>query len=104
MDVFKELFRVIEERKQADPSSSYVASLFQKGTSKINKKVIEEAYEVCEAAQIKDKNDLNYEICDLLFHAFVLASHKDITLDEISSELSRRFGISGIEEKKNRKK
>lgn len=103
-EIFEELFKVIEDRKAKDPSESYVSKLMTKGTEKINSKITEEAEEVCEAALENDKEHLVYEICDLLFHTFVMAGHKDITLNEIETELSRRFGMSGLEEKARRNK
>jgi phosphoribosyl-ATP pyrophosphohydrolase len=102
-DIFSKLFEVIEERKNASPDSSYVAKLMLKGTEKINSKIIEEANEVCEAALESDKDHILYEICDLMFHTFVLASYKNISIDEIKSEFVRRFGTSGLTEKAGRK-
>ncbi len=103
-DIFKMLFEVIEERKKGSSEKSYVAGLMHKGTEKINSKVMEEAGEVCEAALEDDREHLVYEICDLLFHSFVLASHKEIELDDIKKELTRRFGTSGLDEKAARGK
>jgi len=103
-DVLSQLFETIENRKSSEPEKSYVASLMHKGTEKINKKILEEANEVCEAALENDKSHLIYEICDLMFHTFVLAGYKNITLHEITSELERRFDMSGLEEKANRNK
>lgn len=104
IDIFNRLFEVIEERKNADPEKSYVSKLMHKGVEKINSKITEEAKEVCEAALENDKPHLVYEICDLLFHTFVLAGHKDISLNDIGTEFERRFGKSGIEEKNQRSK
>lgn len=101
-DIFNSLFEVIEERKKSSPESSYVAKLMHKGTEKINGKITEEAGEVCEAALEEDKAHLVYEICDLLFHTLVLASYKEIKLDDIRAELERRFGTSGLTEKAGR--
>ncbi len=101
-DIFAGLFDVIKERKKASPESSYVAKLMHRGTEKINGKIIEEADEVCEAALEDDKQHLVYEICDLLFHTFVLASHKGIALEDIKAEFERRFGTSGLVEKAGR--
>lgn len=102
-DIFTALFEVLRQRKEsADPEKSYVARLMHKGTKKINSKILEEAGEVCEAALEEDREHLVYEIVDLLFHTFVLCGYKDITLQEISDELARRFGVSGIDEKKSR--
>ncbi len=103
-DIFERLFEVIDERKKASPESSYVARLMQRGAEKINGKIIEEADEVCEAALETDREHLVYEICDLLFHTFVLASYKDITIDQIKKEFERRFGTSGLVEKAGRTK
>ena len=103
--VFDELFDTILRRKSSgNPETSYVARLMHKGTEKINSKITEEAEEVCEAALEDDRKHLIYEVCDLLFHTFVLCGHKDIALSEIENELARRFGTSGIEEKESRKK
>jgi phosphoribosyl-ATP pyrophosphohydrolase len=101
-EIFSSLFDVIEDRKNRSADESYVARLMLKGTEKINSKITEEAAEVCEAALEDDKNHLVYEICDLLFHTFVLAGYKNITLDDIAVELERRFGTSGLVEKARR--
>ncbi|MFW5808165.1 MAG: phosphoribosyl-ATP diphosphatase [Spirochaetota bacterium] len=103
-DIFLKLFRVLESRRNESPDSSYVASLMLKGTEKINSKILEEAGEVAEAALEEDREHLVYEICDLLFHTFVMASYKGIALDDIKKELERRFGKSGITEKREREK
>ena len=95
---------LLKAAKKSDPGESYVASLFSKGTEKINSKITEEAGEVCEAAREDDKSHLTYEICDLFFHTLVLASYKDIRIDEIAAELERRFGTSGHTEKAQRGK
>jgi phosphoribosyl-ATP pyrophosphohydrolase len=100
--IFKKLFDILESRKTASADESYTASLFRKGIEKINSKVKEESGEVIEAALEDDKSHLTYEICDLLFHTFVLASYKNISLEEIEKELERRFGKSGLQEKKER--
>ncbi len=101
-DIFDRLFQVLAERKNSSPDSSYTAKLMSKGTEKINSKITEEAAEVCEAALEDDLAHLNYEICDLLYHTFVQAAHRGVTLDDIRNELARRFGTSGLEEKANR--
>ena len=101
--VFGRLFDVISARKKESPDNSYVARFMFKGTAKINNKIMEEAAEVTEAALENDRSNLVYEICDLLFHTFVLAGSKDIPLKDIETELERRFGKSGLQEKAERK-
>lgn len=103
-DIFDRLFAVIESRKKSEPSISYVASLLNKGLPKIMGKIMEEAGEVCGAAIEEDREHLIHEMCDLLFHLFVLAGHQNIKLKEIRSELERRYGTGGHEEKARRKK
>jgi len=100
--IFDRLFEVIEQRKSEDIEKSYVARLMHKGAAKINEKILEEAAEVAEAALEQDRDHLIYEICDLLFHTFVMAGYKDITLKDIAGELERRFGKSGLVEKAER--
>ena len=113
--VLDELYHVIEDRKlNADPQSSYVASLFKKGENQILKKVGEEATELVMAAkelsfakqtkqdEQKAKNDLIYEVADLCFHTLVALSAHNIHPDAVKNELARRFGMSGIEEKRSR--
>jgi phosphoribosyl-ATP pyrophosphohydrolase len=98
---------VIEERKRTMPPKSYTTSLFQGGTDKIGAKIIEEAQEVVEAAREPGEGGrahLLYEAGDLAYHLFVMLGHHNITLAELEGELGRRFGLSGLEEKANRKK
>jgi phosphoribosyl-ATP pyrophosphohydrolase/phosphoribosyl-AMP cyclohydrolase len=95
---------VIASRQGADPDSSYVASLFEKGTEKILDKVAEESAELIEAARGGKTEDIVHELSDLWFHTLVLLGQKDIDVEEVYSELRRRFGTSGIIEKQSREK
>lgn len=101
-DVLTQLQEVLESRKQADPDSSYVARLYSEGESKILKKLGEEAVEVIIASQSETREQVVYEMADLWFHSLVLLAHKGIAVSEVSDELARRFGVSGIEEKASR--
>ena len=98
------LYHTIQERKLADPKTSYVASLFEKGDNSILKKVVEEAGEFCFAVKDNDKKEIVYEAADLAFHTLVALAQKDINPDLVKQELARRFGLSGIEEKNSRTK
>lgn len=101
-DVLTELAQVLAARKTADPRSSYVAGLYAKGLDAILKKVGEEATETVIAAKGGDRAALIHELADLWFHILVLMAHKDIAPAELLSELERRFGTSGIDEKAQR--
>lgn len=103
-DVLNRLAEIIEERKEADPESSYVASLYHEGTDKILKKLGEEATEVVIAGKGGNRDEIIYETADLWFHSLVLLAHNDISPQTILDELDRRFGLSGLEEKANRSK
>ncbi len=102
-DILQRLTEVIESRKQAEPLTSYVAKLFGKGEDAILKKVGEEATELVLAAKGGDNVHLVYETADLWFHCMVLLAQHGLSADDVLNELARREGLSGIEEKANRK-
>jgi len=97
-----DLASVLEQRKQADPDSSYVAKLHHEGLNAILKKVAEESFEVLMAARDGDRKHLVYETADLWFHTLVLLSHQGLGPDDVLEELARRFGTSGLEERARR--
>ena len=158
-DIIDEIYHVILERKlNADPQTSYVASLFKKGENAVLKKVGEEAGELImackdasaarrfenladkhasESSNLKktqqilsrDEQDLNsrnlaqgakeqgeknelkkaldgvvYEAADLCFHSLIALAAHGIHPERVKAELTRRFGLSGIEEKNSRQK
>lgn len=103
-DILKRLYDVLEERKNADPDTSYVASLYQKGTGKIAQKVGEEAVETIIEALQNNQDNLKEESADLLFHLMVLWADAGIKPEEVLSILEKRFGTSGLDEKTARTK
>ncbi len=103
LDILRRIQSTLIERKNAAPGSSYVASLYAKGTDSICKKVAEEAAETIMAAKDGDQLHLVREVADLWFHSMVLLAQFDVGVDDVVSELRRREGISGIDEKKSRK-
>ncbi len=107
-DVLTRLAQVLEERKQAAPDSSYVASLHAKGLNKILEKVGEECTETLLAAKDAERSgnttELVYETADLWFHTLVMLSRLGLGPDEVLDELARRFDLSGLEEKAARNK
>jgi phosphoribosyl-ATP pyrophosphohydrolase len=103
-DTLIELAQVLEERKKANPEVSYVARLYDKGLDAILKKIGEEATETVMAAKEGDKTQIVYEIADLWFHTLVLLAQQGLGPNDVLTELGRRFGISGIEEKASRNK
>lgn len=102
--LLSELADTIDSRKKADPETSYVAQLFSKAPDKILKKIGEEATECVMAAKDGNKKDIVYETADLWFHTLVMLSHYGLRPETVLAELARREGVSGLEEKKSRKK
>lgn len=100
----EKLADVIEQRKGADPESSYVASLYAKGLDAILKKVGEEATETVLAAKNEDDAQLVYETADLWFHTLVMLAARGLGPEDVMAELERRFGLSGHAEKAARNK
>lgn len=102
-DILRRVAQVIDSRKNADPSSSYVASLHHKGLNKILEKLGEEAVETIiaakDAASTKETDDLIYETADLWFHSLVMLSALNLEPQAVLDELERRFGLSGHAEK-----
>jgi len=84
------LEQVLEQRKGADPDSSYVANLYSGGVDKIGKKIGEEATEVVIAAKNASHDELVWEAADLIFHLLVLLKSADVPLDDVGGELLRR--------------
>ena len=101
-NVMQQLADVLEARKGATPDSSYVASLYDKGLDAILKKIGEEATETVMAAKDGDADKIVYEIADLWFHTLVLLAQQGLNPQQVLDELSRRFGLSGLEEKASR--
>lgn len=109
-DTLQRLADVIESRKPingGDPDKSYVARLFAKGDDAILKKIGEEATETVMAAKDAridgDTAKVVYECADLWFHSLILLAQFNLKPQDVLTELARREGLSGIEEKANRK-
>ncbi len=111
-NTLKEVADILEARKSAEPDSSYVAKLYDKGLDAILKKVGEEATEVVMAAKDaengkstdseKNSDKIVYEVADLWFHTLVLLAQQNLHPDDVLKELDRRFGTSGLVEKASR--
>jgi len=102
--VIDTLYHTIQERKNADPETSWTAKLLSKGDNTILKKVVEEAGEYCFAHKDNDEKEMVYEAADLTYHMLVALASKNISPDRIKQELARRFNMSGIAEKNSRTK
>ena len=108
-DTLKELTAILDQRKQADSSESYVASLHAKGLNKILEKIGEEAVETILAAKdcgsnpsAQHESEVLNETADLWFHSMVMLSHLGLNAEQVLEELEKRFNISGLVEKASR--
>ncbi|MFA5750787.1 MAG: bifunctional phosphoribosyl-AMP cyclohydrolase/phosphoribosyl-ATP diphosphatase HisIE [Candidatus Paceibacterota bacterium] len=86
----RDLFTTIISRKNKLPKGSYTTSLFKAGLDKISLKVAEESLEVVHAAQKQTQKRLVEEAVDLFYHLFVLLAEKEITLEQVESEIKKR--------------
>lgn len=100
--VLERIYGVIQNRRGADPETSHVARLFQKGTRKIAQKVGEEAVETVIAATGQERANVIAESADVLYHLLVLWSDCGVKPAQVFAELEKRKGTSGIDEKKKR--
>lgn len=98
-DTLNQLHAILVERLEADPDSSYVASLVAGGTDKILKKIAEEAAETIMAAKDGLADKVIYETADLWFHCMVLLAQQGLNPQQVIDELGRRIGRSGLDEK-----
>lgn len=101
-EVLHRLAVTLNERKNADPDTSYVASLYAKGVDALGKKVAEEAAETIMAAKDGDRLHIVREVADVWFHTMILLAYFGLGPDDVLVELHRREGISGIDEKRSR--
>lgn len=88
--VLKEVYDVAVDRQKNPKEGSYTNYLFNKGIDKILKKVGEETAEVIIAAKNNSKDEIKYEISDLLYHLIVLMVERGVSLDDIYNELKGR--------------
>jgi len=102
-DVLNRLGELLEQRKQADPATSYVAKLYAKGMDSILKKIGEEAAETIIAGKGGNKDEIIYETADLWFHTMIMLAHAGLQPQDVLEELARREGLSGLVEKAQRK-
>ncbi|MFN7842086.1 MAG: phosphoribosyl-ATP diphosphatase [Pirellula sp.] len=104
-DVLDRLLGQLQERATTLPEGSYTTKLLRGGIPKIAEKILEEAHEVIEAAGEPGTEGAEHtvrEAADVIYHLWVLLAFRGVTLDQVRSELERREGTSGLEEKRLR--
>lgn len=84
------LYDVVMDRKLNPKEGAYTNYLLDKGLNKILKKVGEECAEVIIAAKEDNKEELTFEIADLMYHLTVMMVQKSLTWEEVEYELAQR--------------
>lgn len=96
--IVRELYGVIESRKENPVQGSYTSYLFEKGLDKILKKVGEESTEVLIAAKNGDRDEFVAESADLIYHLLVAMVEVGVHPDAVWAELAKRRGGGGSED------
>lgn len=89
-EVIHQLIANIKQRRQEPVEGSYTTYLFEEGIDKILKKVGEETSEVIIGAKNQDKQELTWEISDLIYHTLVLMELSGVDIQDIKNELQQR--------------
>lgn len=97
------LEQVLESRKSSEGDKSYTKSLFEAGTTQINRKIIEEADELAQALEKESDERAISETADLLFHVLVGLRYRNISWRSVLEVLAGRFGVGGHVEKATRR-
>ena len=103
-DILHRLSETLASRRHADPETSYTAKLFANGPDAILKKIGEESAELIMAAKDGKRLNIVWESTDLIFHVLVLLAFYGLSIEDVSQEMRRREGVSGIDEKNARTK
>ncbi len=90
MEVVKDLYDIVKDRKENKEEGSYTCYLFEQGVDKILKKCGEECSEMIIAAKNGDNDELKNEVCDLLYHMLVLMAECDLDIKEVEEILIKR--------------
>lgn len=84
------LEQTIQSRADSDPEQSYTAKLLSEGTQRCAQKVGEEGVEVALAAVAGEREELESEAADLLYHLLVCLHSAGSDLDSVVEVLLRR--------------
>ena len=95
----EELAATVATRAASGDPSSYTAKLAGSGVAACARKLGEEAVETLIAALGGDREAVRNEAADLLYHLLVLLHVCGIPFEEVTAELGRRTGQTGLQEK-----
>ncbi len=98
-DSLERLYQAVIAAKDLDPATSRTARLFQRGPTKMAKKLAEEAIEVAIDAVSGDSDAVVRESADLLYNLTVLWASAGVRPEDVWREMERRERLLGIAEK-----
>jgi phosphoribosyl-ATP pyrophosphohydrolase len=98
-DSLERLYQAVLAAKDLDPATSRTARLFQRGPSKMAKKLAEEAIEVVIDAVSGKTDAVVRESADLLYNLTVLWASAGVRPEDVWREMERREDMLGIAEK-----
>jgi len=88
--VLEEEYGIIIDRMKNPREGSYTNYLLEKGIDKICKKIGEESAEVIIGAKNRNKDEVIYEIADLMYHLMVLMAEQEVSWRDIFHEMLKR--------------
>ena len=89
MAIIPDLRRVIEDRHANPSDESYTCKLFNDET-RMCKKVIEEAGEFALAIKDGDRDEMAWELADLIYHTMVAIEKTGLPMSEVYKKLKER--------------
>jgi phosphoribosyl-ATP pyrophosphohydrolase len=98
-DSIERLYLAVLAARHLDPATSRTAKLFQRGPSKMAKKLAEEAIEVAIDAVNGDNQAVVRESADLLYNLAVLWASAGVKPEDVWREMERREDMLGLAEK-----
>ena len=98
-DSLERLYLAVIAAKDLDPAISRTARLFQRGPTKMAKKLAEEAIEVVIDAVNGNTDAVVRESADLLYNLTVLWASVGVRPEDVWREMERREHMLGIAEK-----
>jgi phosphoribosyl-ATP pyrophosphohydrolase len=98
-DSLERLYQAVLAARDLDPATSRTARLFQRGPSKMAKKLAEEAIEVVIDAVNGKTEAVIRESADLLYNLTVLWVSAGVKPEDVWREMERREDMLGIAEK-----
>lgn len=89
-EVVHDIINIIEDRRKNPLDGAYTTYLFNEGIDKVLKKIGEEASEVIIGAKNNDKDEIKWEVADLIYHTLVLLNMTDVSIADIKDVLYER--------------